>query len=328
MVERRKLIKFGTSSHVLSIPNYWLRKHKLKKGDLLYFEENKNGELVLFPEIQREEILKKINIRANNKSIERLSREIFAAYIFNYHLIVISGDHLNKIMKDVRKILHSFVALEIIEEDDKKIVAKDFLNLRDVSVPENVRRMDTIIRGMFEDMIKSVYGEVDSTIYERDFDVNRFCFLILRAVHGAMENPSTARILNIQNKDLLAIWFLSINLEDIGDEIKRISRFLGEHKLDEDMKKSIKSVFLEVHKSYLEVMKAYYTNDPERAIHVDLVKDGLIADCNKLFEKNPSIGIGRILERLKKLISGIGSIAWVVFGAKLTEKDNLISKPG
>ncbi len=324
MVERRKLIKFGTSSHVLSIPNYWLRKHKLKKGDLLYFEENKNGELVLFPELQREENLKKINIKANNKSIERLSREIFAAYIFNFHLIVISGDHLNKIMKDVRKILHSFVALEIVEEDDRKIVAKDFLNLRDVSVPDNVRRMDIIIRGMFEDMIKSVHGEFNSTIYERDFDVNKFCFLILRAVHGAMENPSTARMLNIQNKDLLTIWFLSINMEDIGDEIKRISRFLGEHKLDEDMKKSIRSILLDVQKSYLEVMKAYYTNDTELAIRVDLVKDVLIIDCNKMFERYPSIGIGRILERLKKLVSGIGSIAWVVFGAGMAEEKKLI----
>src|SRR3989344_1490978 len=102
-MEKRKLIKFGSSSHVLSIPNYWLKKHKLKKGDLLYFEENKNGELILFPELVGEESLKKITIKAENKSLERLGREVLSAYINNFNVIIIIGSNLNAIMKDIRK---------------------------------------------------------------------------------------------------------------------------------------------------------------------------------------------------------------------------------
>ena len=308
----------------MSIPNYWLKKHKLVKGDLLYFEEDKNGELILFPELHLEESLKEITIKADNKSIERLSREILSAYINNFDFIIIIGNDLNAIMKNLRKILHSFVALEIVEENNKKIIARDFLNLRDVSISENIRRMDIILRGMLEDMIKSVYENLSNSIYQRDFDVNRFCFLILRAVHGAMDNPAVARMLNIQNKDLLAIWLLSTNMEDIGDEIKRVSRFMGAHTLNEDMKKSINIIFLKVQKAYLDAMKSYYTNDTELAFYVDSLKDTLIDDCNKLFDKYPVSGVGRILERLKKLTFGIGSIAWVVFGAGMTERERNI----
>ena len=319
-MEKRKLIKFGSNSHVLSIPNYWLKKYKLNKGDLLYFEENRNGELILFPELHKEESLKEITIKADDKSIERLGREILSAYINNSDFIIITGNNLDGIMKSIRKILHSFVALEIVEENNKKIVARDFLNLRDVSIFENIRRMDIIIRGMLEDMIKSVHEDHSNSIYQRDFDVYRFCFLILRAVHGAVDNPAIARMLDVQNKDLLAIWLLSMNMEDIGDEIKRVSRFLRVHELDEDLKKSIRIIFLKVEKAYLDVMKAYYANDIELAFYVDSLKDTLIEDCNKLFEKYPVTGVGRILERLKKLISGIGSVAWVVFGAGLSER--------
>ncbi len=300
-MDKRKLIKFGSSSYVLSIPNYWLKKNKLIKGDLLYFEENKNGELILFHEVKREDDLKKITIKAEGKSLERLGREILSAYINNFNVIVITGNNLDAIMKEIRKILHSFVALEIVEEDNKKIIAKDFLNLRDVSISENIRRMDIILRGMFEDMVKSVYNDLSKTIYQRDYDVNRFCFIILRAINGAMDNPAVARTLNIQNKDLLPIWRLSVNMEDIGDEIKRVSRFLGAHAhtLDDNMKKSIKNIFLKVEKAYLDVMKSYYTNDIELAFQIDLLKDSLIDDCNKFFEKYPVTGIGRMLERLK-----------------------------
>ena len=320
-MEKRKLIKFGSSSHVLSIPNYWLKKNKLKKGDLLYFDENKNGELILFHELIRDENLKKITIKAEGKSLERLGREVLSAYINNFNVITITGNNLNAIMKEIRKILHSFVALEIVEEDNKKIIAKDFLNLRDVSISENIRRMDIILRGMFEDMLKSAYQDLSSTIYQRDYDVNRFCFLILRAINGAMDNPAVARMLNVQNKDLLPLWRLSANMEDVGDEIKRVSRFLRANELDDGMKKSITSIFLKVEKAYLDVMKAYYTSDIELAFHVDSLKDVLIDDCNKLFEKYPVSGVGRILERLKKLIYGIGSIGWVVFGSDFGERE-------
>ena len=320
-MDRRKLIKFGSSSHVLSIPNYWLKKNKLKKGDLLYFDENKDGELILFHELRREESLKKITIKAENKSLDRLGREILSAYINNFNVIVITGDNLNILMKEIRKILHSFVALEIVEEDNKKIIAKDFLNLKDISIYENIRRMDIIIRGMFEDMVKSAHEDLSSSIYQRDYDVNRFCFLILRAINGAMDNPAIARTLTVQHKDLLPIWTLSSSMEDIGDEIKRVSRFLSGQKLDDEMKKSFKNIFLKVEKAYLDVMKAYYTNNIELAFQIDSLKDVLIDDCNKLFEKYPSSGTGRILERLKKLIYGIGSIGWVVFGSGFSEKE-------
>ena len=42
-MEFRKLIKFGKSSFVISLPKKWLEKNKLKKGDLLYVSENENG---------------------------------------------------------------------------------------------------------------------------------------------------------------------------------------------------------------------------------------------------------------------------------------------
>src|SRR3989344_7608468 len=143
-MEQRKLIKFGGSSFVLSLPNHWLKKNKLKKGDILYLEESSEGNIIMSPSIKEDSEISVINIDADNKSFERIAREIFSAYTNNYSLIKITGKNLRAIVKRIRRILHSFVALEIVEEDDKKIIAKDFLNLKDVSVNDNIRRMDII----------------------------------------------------------------------------------------------------------------------------------------------------------------------------------------
>ena len=47
MEKFRKIIKFGTSSFVLSLPIDWTKKNNLGKGDLVSISENVNNELVL-----------------------------------------------------------------------------------------------------------------------------------------------------------------------------------------------------------------------------------------------------------------------------------------
>jgi len=320
-MEQRKLIKFGTSSHVLSLPNHWLKKNDLKKGDSLFMTESSEGSIIISPKAKENLDFSSIVINADNKMFDRIEREIFSAYTNNFNQIKITGKNLRGIVKKIRRVLHSFVALEIVEEDDTKIIAKDFLNLKDVTISENVRRMDIILRGMMQDLIKSVYEDCSDSIYERDYDVNRFCFLILRAINGAMENPSISRTLKIKNKDLIPTWLLGLHLEDIGDEIKRISRFLKKHDLDSRIKKEMTIYFVDVEKLYLDVMKSYYTKNYELAFGVDLKKDEIINNCISLFEKYPISGVGIILERLKKLVSGIGSIAQIVYGGGMRRLD-------
>ena len=73
-MEYRKLIKFGESSFVVSIPKTWMTKNNLKKGDLVYFSENGNNELIIAPQLKEEDKEeKKIIINADNKDIKKIT---------------------------------------------------------------------------------------------------------------------------------------------------------------------------------------------------------------------------------------------------------------
>lgn len=311
-MERRKLIKFGTSSHVLSLPSSWLKENKLAKGSLIYLHENNNGELILSSDVKEDEP-KRITIISDNKSFKRLSKEIFSAYVNNFGIIVITGKNLEEIRNEIRKMLHGFVALEIIEEHKDKIIAKGFLNVKDVSLDENIRRMDVIIRSMLDEMKKSIKMDVKDLIYRKDHDVNKFFHLLMRTLKGAMNNSSLMRTLGIKNETLLFYWLICGNLEDIADEIKRVGRFTGEGRLNEKEKNKLEVIFNDVEKLYLDAMKSYYKKDIELAFLVDSKKDELIEQCNKMFDKYHSPDVGRVLERLKKMISGMAFISRVVY---------------
>src|SRR3989344_802603 len=146
-MEYRKLIKFGNSSHIISLPNSWIRKNKLKKGALIYFEENGNGEIILAPkEINNKILDKEITIDITGKEINEVRRELSTAYINNYRIINVVGKDLNANSGNIKNSLRNFMAMEIMEQTSKNITAKDFLDMNSISIDEIIRKIDIIVR--------------------------------------------------------------------------------------------------------------------------------------------------------------------------------------
>src|SRR3989344_5839866 len=90
-METRKIISFGNSSYVISMPKAWIRENRLKKGDLLNIEEKKD-ELLIYPgQNDKKEEPKRIMIEIDGKDISLIRTEVVSAYLTNYDIIEIMG---------------------------------------------------------------------------------------------------------------------------------------------------------------------------------------------------------------------------------------------
>ena len=330
-MDNRKLIRFGNSSHIVTLPNSWVKKNKLKKGDLIYFEENGNNELVLSSELKKEEYKKnEISINISNKPLPTIEREIMNSYINNYDVININGD-LKKYRKEIGNIINNLLVLEIMEETPNKIVVKDFLNLNEVSINDNIRRIDLTVRSMMIYLKEVLENNVDNyeNIAYLDLRVNKFRFLVYRVINRFLKNTYLESKNNFSSYiDLFNYRFVINNLEDIADECKRISRFLSKTKIKKNDKNEIKKIYLEIEKGYLDAMKAHYTNNKQLAHDVASRKDSIIEECRNLFKICGDKNVGVILEKLKGMESFIRNIARIVIDAEYNEngKNNLSEK--
>ena len=179
-MEIRRLVKSGAASHTISLPKQWLDKNALKKGDLVYIVEKTDKELSIMAEnTGLKKSNKEITINVEGKDMEAIQRDITSAYINNFNNIIIIGlDSVDK-AKDIRRILHDFVALEISEQTSTKIVAQDLLNLKEISIDKTLRRMDMIVRSIMQDSVASIEGNnMFDSVFHRDFDVNKLYFLM------------------------------------------------------------------------------------------------------------------------------------------------------
>jgi len=311
----RKLIKFGNSSFVISLPSNWIKFHELKKGDSIYLNENEKKELILTTSKDNRIIKKDIVITTGNKDINVLKREIVSAYINSYNLITIKCNSAHNPVSEIKKVIQNLMALEIVEQTSDTIVAKDFLDIREITINELVRKMDNITRSMIEDLKYSRKKDYSKGILSRDEEVNRLSYLIIRVMYFTLQHPNSVHESNKLTMDkLLNFWDVSLTIESIADDTKRTSREFARIKMSPVQFKKLFEVLSEIEQFYWDSMKSYYSKDVELAYKLSNNKNVLSVKCNELHElfwNKKYVPI--VLENFKNIISAIHNIGRRVY---------------
>jgi len=259
----RKLIKFGTNSHVISIPKNWLETNKLKKGDELFVKMKPNEISFLVKESTNPRKIERINCDKIN--VWSMETKIISSYKANYDTIIFEGKELQKYAKEIKNILQRLPGIEIIEQSSNKIIAKDLIDINQITVSSMINRMDMLARSMFQDLVKD--NPVKQLILkERDKELNRLNYLLTRTLRMAIETPIIASKLKTSTLEAYHVEKINWVLEKIGDYLKRIAGDIQRAKKDEKM---IVLNLKDVYQKYLGTMKAYYKKDKETAVNIE-----------------------------------------------------------
>jgi len=311
-METRKIIKFGNSSHIISVPKSWIKENKLKKGDLVYLKKNSNGELILLPKEKEEATFKKAVIHATSKDMKLIEREILAAYIKGFNVLSVTAPDIKNKIPEIKKKLKNLAGVDILEKNSKEIIVADFLDIKSMSPKGIIRRIDNNLRSMYEDFElclenKKIKENEYKEIYGTDNEVNKFYFLLWKLTVLGLGDPLILHKLDLDQVELTHTWWLGMSMEKMGDEIKRIARNLKNKKFKKDTLKELLNIFIVIKKSYLDAMSSYYKKDIKLAYDVLSKRRDIIQECNSL--SNKDLRIGKITEKLKMIQSYIHDIA-------------------
>jgi len=332
----RKLISFGKNSYIVSLPKQWVEKNKMKKGDLISIDENKEGLMLKIhnKEIKKEEP-RRIIINAENKSMVQLNTEIVSAYLDNYHIIEVISKDLKTNAPVIRDMLHGLSGLEIINQSSQRIVAKDLINVNEISIKTLIRRMDNITRSMIKDTAECFNGTDHSdSLGHIDEEVNRLHFLTSRVIRSGLKDVRIANSLGANALKLHSDHTVITKIERIADNAKRICRYLNDTKLSQKWAVELNEIFEGINQNYLDVMKAYYTDDQGIALRVEETNKGKVMACDDFFNRHNHKGLkfengnkkgvcdfrlacgatAKIIENMKEMVSGVKYIARTIIG--------------
>ncbi|MBI2657643.1 phosphate uptake regulator PhoU [Candidatus Woesearchaeota archaeon] len=305
------------------MPKSWIEKNNLKKGDLISVSDD-GFELVLSANQQEEkQDAREILIDARGKELEFLKVEVVSSYLNGYDAINIAFDSSYKDAPKIKDIIRNLSGLEIMEQTSTRLVAKNLININEISISNLIRRMDIITRAMMEDAILCYKGHCNyESIHNRDFDVNRLYFLGYRVIKNAMKNPRIAKSLGIGQWELHSDTLMILRLEKIADSQKRIARHVCTTSLDRQILAELDKVHTDISEAYNDVMKSFYNRDKQIAFRIEVTNKDRIAACNKLLEKytegktkarnHSQAAVAQIIENLKAISSAVKNIGRIV----------------
>ncbi len=320
-MEIRKIIKFGNSSYVVSLPSDWIKKNNVKKGDQIFFEKGSNNELIFKLSNNPTKIIKKkIIVNSTNMSLSNIKRRIVSYYIKGYNVIAIKDENMTTRSKEIKDILHNLIGLEVLEQTQKRIIAKDLTDINAISIEGIIKRMDIIIRSMMEDSMNCLsqsQKEIEKTtrsIEDRDNDVNRLAFIGHRVSRFYMNYPHLLNDKNLSNKKIFSDSIVIDNLEKIADTVKRRTRLYCKINKSQEFKKEITELLKQLQLAYTNCIKAYTENDSKLAFDIASRKDEIIGSHKKFLSKYSNTETALITENLNSKLIYIRNIARTIFG--------------
>ena len=227
-MEIRRVQITGGSSYVLTLPKEWIKSANIQKNDPLGIHIQTNGTLLITPRMTRDQQkIKEIDLQEITK-LDYLFRRLIAAYIAGYTTIKINANKRisPEIRSTIRKFTQTTIGQEVVEETDQYIMLKDLLNPTEMPFDRTIKRMQIILKGMHEDIIRALETKDDqlvSDVIQRDAEIDRLHWLIARQHNSILQNMSLADKMNITINLSSTYFTISRIIERIGDHIVKIA---------------------------------------------------------------------------------------------------------
>jgi phosphate uptake regulator len=285
MVNIRTLQQTGGksgSSFLIILPKDWVVRQKLSKGDPVVVAEREDGCLIIDPRLP-----KAGETRSTTTTIEHNLRwEITSRYLLGFDEIrIVSETPITNDQRDeLKRVIKRFVALEVTEEDDHQIVLRCLVDPTTLPVSTAMRRMNLITSRMIEDALNAYFEGIQKDaeeIIQRDEEVDRLFFLIVRELRSAVQYPRMSELMKITPVEALDYRLAAQYIERIADLAVDIALRV-EDPLDKKLVKKMRLIGDKVKEMLSDSVNNLFKFDPKRVTRVTETERWLIQETAKL----------------------------------------------
>ncbi len=222
----RKVFVSG-SSYIISLPKEWVNANSIKPGDTVFCIVGKSSIL-----IQPHTNVRRVSeaVIEGEKDSDMLIRKIISHYLAGYTTIRVSVD--SRVREGVYRAVSMLIGAEILEDSGNAIWIEIFTDERRFRVEDLLEKMSNTVFAMINDFGKTLTtfdGETLDVVIQREQEIDRLYFLILRLLKSAVRYPDVADSLDIHPKEVLGMRITLKNVERVGDHLHTMAISLKEY---------------------------------------------------------------------------------------------------
>ena len=315
----RRLQKIG-SSILVSLPKEWIDANNLNKSHQVEIETNQNN-LSIRTQLSKRPS-KEVEISYPLSEGEGIVPTITGAYLLGFDIIKIVGKSSISIndRESVRGSMRKLVGLEIIDEDATNISIQFLLDETSINPQNILKRMSSIALGMFNDVVLSIKnGDKTNleTIVNRDAEINRQYFLLVRLIRSTIMDTRLAGIFNLENIDILDYRIAANTLEIAGDTVVELSKSLIKSNLSKIELKKLYDFAKDIDEIQIKSIDSFISNNRMLAINAIKLQRSNSTKISKIrssleSEKQISLALFDIIYMFEKILQSWSDITDLV----------------
>jgi len=276
----RRLQRIG-SSLLVSLPKEWVDANNLEKSSQVEIETGQDSISISANKETRP--TKELDITYPLPKEENIVADITGAYLLGYDIIQINSKTTipSEDREKIRNSMRRLVGMEIIEEDASHINMQFLLDATTLNPEKILKRMSSLALGMYDDVSSGLILDDKSnlqTLSNRDVEVNRQYFLLVRLIRSTLVDRRLANVFNLENIDVLDYRIAANLLENAGDSIVEISNFIYNSSLSKEYSTKIFKVVKDFNMLAEKSINAF--TKPDRLLAIEAIS------LHKKYEKN------------------------------------------
>ena len=267
----RRLQRIG-SSILVSLPKEWVIANNLDKGSEVEIETGQDSISISANKEARP--TKDLVISYPLPKEENIVADITGAYLLGFGVIEINSKSIipGKDREEIRNSMRRLVGMEIIEEDASHINMQFLLDATTLNPEKILKRMSSIAIGMYDDVSNGLVSDDKSNLQSlsnRDVEVNRQYFLLVRLIRSTLADKRLANAFNLENIDVLDYRVAANILENAGDSIVELSNLIYNTSLSKGHSKKIYNVVNDFNKLAEKSIDAF--TKPDRLLAIEAI---------------------------------------------------------
>jgi phosphate uptake regulator len=258
---------------LVSLPKEWVDANKLEKSSEIEIETSENSLSITANKDARPS--KEVVISYPLLKDENIVADITGAYLLGYDIIRIKGKTSIPVedREKIRESMRRLVGVEIVEEEASSIIIQFLLDAATLNPEKILKRMSTIAIGMFNETLDGLILDDKTnlqTMSNRDIEINRQYFLLVRLIRSTMVDQRLASLFNMENIDILDYRIAANLLEMAGDTIVDLANSITNTTSSKSELKKIHDIVKDAEKIYKKSIDAFIAND--RLLAIDAIK--------------------------------------------------------
>lgn len=253
----------------MSLPKDWVEANKLDKSNEVELETNENTISITVNKVERPS--KEVVISYPLPTDENIVADITGAYLLGYDVIRIKAKTTIPVedREKIRNSMRRLVGMEIVEEDSSNINVQFLLDATTLNPAKILKRISSIALGMFNDLSLALISDDKSniqTLSNRDDEVDRQYFLLVRLIRSTMIDSRLASTFRLENIDVLDYRMAANILETASDTLVEIANSVSNTTLSKSDLKKIYDITKDIETIHQKSIDAFIDQDRRLAI--------------------------------------------------------------